>query len=74
MRANLNFILPEETNDFALFSSAPKLFSVIHNTLNELRKKIRDDNTPALTVKILERVRDKILEEIKNEQVTNLFN
>lgn len=74
MKANLKFTLPEETNDFDLYSSAPRLFSVIHNTLNELRKKIRDDNTPALTIKILERVRDNILEEIKNEQVTNLFN
>lgn len=64
MKAILEFSLPEESHEFELATSAGRMGSVIEETLNHIRSRLKYGGLTHEAFKELEEVREILLEAV----------
>jgi len=78
MKVNVEYILPEDTEDFKLFTHANSLRDIIWNLNSYMREliKYQSNTLPESNVEVVELIKDKLIEEMNNHNLSfdnNLF-
>jgi flagellar biosynthesis protein FliP len=75
VKAILEYNLPDDNFEHILAVKSTNMYSLINETFNEIRKMIKyDETTTEEQVKILEKLRDFMIEEINERDLAFILN
>lgn len=79
MKVNVEYILPDDNDDFKLFTHADSLRDILWNLNSYMRELIKYnyETLPKNNVEVVELLKDKLIEEMSEHNLSfdnNLFN
>ena len=73
MKATLEFNLPEENSEYAMYQNAGKYHSVLWDLKTYLRNKLKYEEPTETSEKVYTEIRDKLFELLNEQGISDEF-